>query len=68
MANARKGTKAYENKLKYINQYVKGLPRFFVTLNPRTEADLIEWMKDKRKATYVKKLIRDDMAKKNRQE
>ena len=67
MANARKGTKAYENKLKYIDRYVRSLPRFFVTMNPKTEADLIEWMKDKRKATYVKQLIREDM-KKNRQD
>ncbi|MBR3208900.1 MAG: hypothetical protein IKF82_01395 [Bacilli bacterium] len=68
MANARKGTKAYENKLKYIHQYVKSMPRFFITLNPRTEADLIEWLEGKRKATYVKQLIRADMAKKKSQE
>lgn len=66
MAKLSKDTQAYKNKLKYIHEYGKNMPRFFITLNPRTEKDLIEWLDGKRKATYVKQLIREDMKKSGR--
>lgn len=61
MAKLNKDTMAYKNKVKYIHQYCKNCSRVYLLLNPATESDLIEWLKDKKKATYVKQLIRNDM-------
>jgi len=64
MANKlSKDTMAYKNKLKYISEYNKKRPKVFIQLNPKTEGDMIEWLETKRKATYIKQLIRDDMEK-----
>lgn len=59
---AKKDTEAYRRQLIYIREYNKQSPRMYIQFNKRTEADIIEWLADKRKATYVKKLIREDMA------
>lgn len=61
-----KETEAYKNKLNYIKKYNKTVEKLYMQLNPRTESDIIEWLKGRRKATYIKQLIREDM-KKNRQ-
>ena len=61
MAKLSKETKAYKNKLEYIKAYNKQMPKIYVQLNPKTEADLIEWLNDKAKATYIKDLIKEDM-------
>ncbi len=59
-----KETQGYRNKIEYIKQYNKNVcKKFFMQLNPRTEADIIEWLEGRRKATYIKQLIRDDMKK-----
>lgn len=66
MANVKnKNTMAYKNKLAYIREQNKLVKRFYVTLNPSTEQDLIDWMNGRAKATYVKQLIRKDMNEKN---
>ncbi|MDV3426398.1 MAG: hypothetical protein LIR50_04290 [Bacillota bacterium] len=58
-----KESQAYHNKLIYIREYNKKSPRLYIQLNNKTEADLIEWLNGKRKATYIKQLIREDMKK-----
>ena len=58
----KKGSEAYRRQLNYIREYNKKSPRMYIQFNRKTEADIIEWLADKRKATYVKKLIREDMA------
>ena len=30
-------------------------------INPKTESDIIQWLNGRRKATYIKQLIREDM-------
>lgn len=66
MANTKnKESMAYKNKLAYIKRKNKEIQRFYITLNPSTEQDLIEWIEGRKKATYVKQLIREDMNKKN---
>lgn len=60
-----KDTQAYKNKLAYIKQFNSKMRRYHIQFNPKKEADLIEWLEGKRKATYIKQLIREDM-KKNR--
>lgn len=66
MANTKnKESMAYKNKLAYIKEKNKESKRFYITLNPSTESDLIEWLKGRKKATYVKQLIRKDMSEKN---
>ena len=67
MANTKnKNTQAYKNKLIYIREYNKKSPKVSVQFNYKTESDMIEWLNGKQKATYIKKLIREDMQK-NRQ-
>jgi len=61
MAKLGKDTMAYKNKKKYIVEYNKSLKRIYIQLNPKTEADLIEWLSSRSKATYIKKLIREDI-------
>ena len=61
MAKLSKETQAYKNKLEYIKEYNKQMPKIYVQFNPKTEADLIEWLNDKAKATYIKDLIKEDM-------
>ena len=61
MAKLSKETQAYKNKLEYIKSYNKQMPKIYVQFNPKTEADLIEWLNDKAKATYIKDLIKEDM-------
>ena len=65
-AKLRKETQAYKNKLAYIREYNKSNPKFYVQFNPRTEADMLEWLEGKRKATYIKALIRKDMEENDR--
>ena len=66
-ATLSKDTKAYKNKLEYIKKYNKNVcKKIYMQLNPNTEADIIQWLEGRQKATYIKQLIRDDM-KKNRQ-
>jgi hypothetical protein len=63
MANTKnKESLAYKNKLAYIKRMNKLNKRFYIILNPKTEQELIDWLADKQKGTYIKKLIREDMA------
>ena len=68
MANKlNKETTAYKNKLEYIKGYNKeNSKKITFLLSKKSEADIIQWLEGKRKATYIKQLIREDM-KKNRQ-
>jgi hypothetical protein len=67
MAKLSKDTEAYKNKLNYIKKYNKdNSKKITFLLNKKSEADIIEWLNNKRKATYIKQLIREDMEK-NRQ-
>ena len=64
MANTKnKQSMAYKNKLAYIKEQNKLNLRFYFTLNPNTESDLIQWLNGRKKATYIKQLIREDMNK-----
>lgn len=63
MAKLSKDTMAYKNKLKYIKEYNKKVPKLYVQFNPKTEMDIVNWLNGRRKATYIKQLIREDMAK-----
>lgn len=63
MAKLSKETVAYKNKLNYIREYNKKVPKLYIQFNPKTEADIVDWLNTKRKATYIKQLIREDMAK-----
>lgn len=56
-----KETKAYKNKLKYIKEYNKKMPKVYIQFNPKTEDDIIQWMQGRQKATYIKQLIREDI-------
>ena len=68
MANTKnKNSKAYKNKMIYIREYNKQSPKVSVQFNIRTEADLIEWLSDKAKATYIKELIRKEMERNGKQ-
>lgn len=58
-----KNTIAYKNKLEYIKQYNKKMPKIYVQFNPKTEGDMLEWLDGRQKATYIKQLIREDMKK-----
>ena len=50
---------------KYIQQFMKDKVTVKkVTFNKKTDADLLEWLADKKFSTYVKELIRKDMNKK----
>lgn len=67
MAKLSKDTEAYKNKLNYIKKYNKdNSKKITFLLSKKSEADIIEWLNNKRKATYIKQLIREDMEK-NRQ-
>ena len=59
MARSKKETMAYVNEYKRTHcQMVK------VECNKEYDADILEWLdKQGAKATYIKKLIRSDMAK-----
>ena len=63
MANKlNKETAAYKNKLSYIRDYNKAnSKKITFLLSKKSEADIIEWLEGKRKATYIKQLIREDM-------
>lgn len=66
-AKLSKDTMAYKNKLNYIREYnKKNSKKITFLLSNNSEADIIQWLDGKRKATYIKQLIREDM-KKNRQ-
>lgn len=69
MANTKnKECMAYKNKVAYIKQRNKELKRIYISLNPSTEKDVIEWLDCKNKrTTYIKQLIRDDMNRKNQE-
>jgi len=50
---------AYEPQMRYAKKYIK---KIHFDVNIRTEADIIEKLESvPRKATYIKKLIRDDI-------
>ena len=64
MANTKnKESKAYKNKVSYINKRQKEKTvRVYITLNKSTEADMLDHINaQSRKATYIKNLIRRDM-------
>lgn len=62
MANTKnKETMAYKNKINYIREYNKKKIKLYMELNPKTESDIIQWLNGRRKATYIKQLIREDM-------
>jgi len=62
MANTKnKETMAYKNKISYIKEYNKKKVKLYMELNPKTESDIIKWLNGRRKATYIKQLIREDM-------
>lgn len=62
MANTKnKETMAYKNKISYIKEYNKKKVKLYMELNPKTESDIIQWLNGRRKATYIKQLIREDM-------
>lgn len=64
MANTKnKESIAYKNKLAYIKEVKKRNVRIYIELTPNTEQDIINWLSDKKKATYIKQLIRNDMNK-----
>ena len=64
MANIKnKETMAYKNKIHYIKEYNKSKIKLYMELNPKTESDIIQWLNGRRKATYIKQLIREDMKK-----
>lgn len=65
MANCRKETKAYENKLKYIKKYTKENYKYknfsFNTKNP-LDVKIMEYLNTKEsQSTFVKELIIDHM-------
>ena len=64
MAKLGKDTIAYRNKLNYIREYNKKSPKLYIQFNSNTEADLIQWLEGRQKATYIKQLIREDMNRK----
>ena len=39
-----------------------------IDLNKNTDQDIIQWLEDKTYSTYVKQLIRDDIAKREAQQ
>lgn len=50
---------AYEPQMRYAKKYIK---KISFDVNIRTEADIIKKLESvPRKATYIKKLIRDDI-------
>lgn len=52
---------AYEPQMRYAKKYIK---KISFDVNIRTEADIIKKLESvPRKATYIKKLIRDDINK-----
>ena len=54
-----KKNSAYEPQMRYAKKYIK---KISFDVNIRTEADIIEKLESvPRKATYIKKLIRDDI-------
>jgi hypothetical protein len=61
---------ATDAQKKARNKYNKeNIANKVISFNKNTEADLLEWIKDKKFGTYVKNLIRADMeAQKNGQE
>ena len=68
MAKLSKETQAYKNKLAYIREYNKKSPKIYIQLNAKTESDIVEWLSDKAKATYIKELIRKDMERERSEE
>ena len=56
---------AYKNKLEYIKKYNKTMPKLTLQFNPKTEADIIQRLEGRQKATYIKQLIRQDIEKNN---
>ena len=47
---------------KYIQQFMREkITVKKVTFNKETDADLLDWLKDRKFSTYVKDLIRKDM-------
>ena len=68
MANCRKDTKAYENKVEYIKKYVKENYKYKnFTFNLRNEEDLkiMNFLdKQESQSAFVKQLIKDYMIEK----
>ena len=63
MSNTKnKESMAYKNKLAYIKECNKKKYRFYITINPKTEKELYDWLDGRKKATYVKQLIREEIA------
>ncbi len=60
-----KETKAYKNKLNYISKYNKqNTTRVILALSKNYDKDIIERLEEvEAKATYIKKLIREDIGK-----
>lgn len=57
---------AYKNKMAYTREYCKeNCIKYYVSVNKNTEQDLYNYLKDMGgRATYIKRLIREDMARK----
>lgn len=68
MANCRKDTKAYENKVEYIKKYVKENYKYKnFTFNLKNEEDIkiMEFLdKQESQSAFVKQLIKDHMIEK----
>lgn len=66
MSNTKnRESKAYKNKMAYTREYCKeNCIKYYVSVNKLTEQDLCDYLKDmKGRATYIKRLIREDMIK-----
>ena len=59
-----KETKAYKNKIEYINKYSKeNYKQVIITISKRTEQDIIDELNKhpNSKSAYIKNLIRKDL-------
>lgn len=59
-----KETKAYKNKIEYINKYSKeNYKQIIITISKRTEQDIIDELNKhpNSKSAYIKNLIRKDL-------
>lgn len=53
-----------KRKREYIKKWNSTKPKISLEFNYKTEPELCEWMKKQEKAPYIKRLIREDIAKK----
>ena len=64
MKMLNKETKAYKNKIEYINKYSKDhYKQIIITISKRTEQDIIDELNKhpNSKSAYIKNLIRKDL-------